>query len=67
MPCSVVVGYQCFRGPCCLYLQGEVSGNGKNMGLDIGLEHKRVAESASQREVERGQSGSQCYQCETPA
>jgi hypothetical protein len=22
-PCSVVVGYQCFRGPCCL--QGEVT------------------------------------------
>jgi hypothetical protein len=19
-PCSVVVGYQCFRGPCCLHL-----------------------------------------------
>jgi hypothetical protein len=19
--CSVVVGYQCFRGPCCLHLQ----------------------------------------------
>jgi len=23
-PCSVVVGYQSFRGPCCLHLQGEV-------------------------------------------
>jgi hypothetical protein len=23
-PCNVVVGYQCFRGPCCLHLQGEV-------------------------------------------
>jgi hypothetical protein len=22
MPCSVVVGYQRFRGPCCLHLQG---------------------------------------------
>jgi hypothetical protein len=21
-PCSVVVGYQRFRGPCCLHLQG---------------------------------------------
>jgi hypothetical protein len=21
MPCSVVVGYHCFRGPCCLHLQ----------------------------------------------
>jgi hypothetical protein len=24
VPCSVVVGYQCFRGPCCLHLQDEV-------------------------------------------
>jgi len=23
MPCSVVVGYQCFRGPCCCHLQGQ--------------------------------------------
>jgi hypothetical protein len=23
-PCSVVVGYKCFKGPCCLHLQGEV-------------------------------------------
>jgi len=22
--CSVVAGYQCFRGPCCLIFQGEV-------------------------------------------
>jgi len=22
-PCSVVVGYQCFRGLCCLHLQGD--------------------------------------------
>jgi hypothetical protein len=22
--CSVVVGYQCFRGPCCPHLQGQV-------------------------------------------
>jgi len=21
MPCNVVIGHQCFRGPCCLYLQ----------------------------------------------
>jgi hypothetical protein len=26
--CSVAVKYQCFRGPCCLHLQGEVTGNG---------------------------------------
>jgi hypothetical protein len=25
MPCSVVVGYQRFRGSCCLHLQGEVT------------------------------------------
>jgi hypothetical protein len=24
MPCIVVVGYQRFKGPCCLHLQGEV-------------------------------------------
>jgi len=22
VPCSVVVGYQCFREPCCLHLHG---------------------------------------------
>jgi len=22
VPCNVVVGYQHFRGPCCLHLQG---------------------------------------------
>jgi len=25
MPCNVVVGYQRFRGPCCLHLLGDVS------------------------------------------
>jgi hypothetical protein len=25
-PCSDVVGYQRFGGPCCVHLQGEVSG-----------------------------------------
>jgi len=25
MPCSVVVGYQCFRDPYCLHLQDEVT------------------------------------------
>jgi hypothetical protein len=24
-PCNVVVGYQCFRGPYCFYIQGEGS------------------------------------------
>jgi hypothetical protein len=27
MPCSVILGYQCFRGPCCLHLQGGGSMN----------------------------------------
>jgi hypothetical protein len=29
MLCSVVVGYQCFMGPCCLHLLGEVARRGK--------------------------------------
>jgi hypothetical protein len=29
MPCSVVVGYQHFRGPCCLDLQGDEDGGSK--------------------------------------
>jgi hypothetical protein len=29
-PCSVVVGHQQFRCPCCLHLQGEVAGMGEN-------------------------------------
>jgi len=29
MPCSVVVGYQRFRGPRSIYLQGDVTGDGK--------------------------------------
>jgi hypothetical protein len=28
-PCSLVVGNQCFRGPCSLHLQGEVKSAGK--------------------------------------
>jgi hypothetical protein len=40
-PCSVVVGYQRFGGPCCLHLQGKLyksshpissRGNGKQEG-----------------------------------
>jgi hypothetical protein len=34
-----VVGYQCFRGPCCLHLQHEVNGAGKG-GIYIGREYK---------------------------
>jgi hypothetical protein len=29
MPCSGVVGYQCFGGCCCFHLQGVMNGNGK--------------------------------------
>jgi hypothetical protein len=29
MLCSVEVGFHCFRGPCSLYLQGELNGAGK--------------------------------------
>jgi hypothetical protein len=36
-PCSVVAGYQCFRAACCLHLQGEIIGMGRN-GVDIGLD-----------------------------
>jgi hypothetical protein len=39
MPCSVVTGYQHFRGPCCLNFQGEVAGLGEN-STDIGLHGK---------------------------
>jgi hypothetical protein len=38
MPCSVMVGYQHFRGPCCLHVQGEVAGMGGN-SIDISLHH----------------------------
>jgi hypothetical protein len=31
-PCSVVVGYQRFRGPCCIHLQGDVAGMEENAG-----------------------------------
>jgi len=29
MLCNGSVQYQCFRGLCCLHLQGEVNGTGK--------------------------------------
>jgi hypothetical protein len=40
--CSVVVGYQCFRGPCYLHLQGEVAIMGEN-GTDRGPDWRGVA------------------------
>jgi hypothetical protein len=36
MLCSVVIGYW-FGGPCCLHLQGEMTGDGKK-GIGIDLE-----------------------------
>jgi hypothetical protein len=33
---SNVIVYQCFGGPCCLHLQGDVNGAGKG-GVDIGI------------------------------
>jgi hypothetical protein len=26
-PCSIAIGYQCFKGPCYLYLQGQDGGS----------------------------------------
>jgi len=31
--CSIVVGHKCFKGPCCLHLQGEVDAMGKKWPL----------------------------------
>jgi len=28
-PCNDVIGYQCFRGPCCFHVQGEETGSWK--------------------------------------
>jgi len=49
IPCSVVVGYQCFGGTCCLHLQGEVNGTGK---IGIGIEYKRGQSLAANRKWE---------------
>jgi hypothetical protein len=48
---NVVVGYQHFRGPCCLHLEGKVNGAGE-MGIDIGLEYKRGQSLAANRKQE---------------
>jgi hypothetical protein len=42
---SFVVGYQYFRDPCCLHLQGEVTGKGK---MAYGPRLEGVADAASQ-------------------
>jgi len=36
-----VVGYQRFKGPCYLHLQGEVTGMGQNNPDDLNLKHHR--------------------------
>jgi hypothetical protein len=40
----VIVGYQHFRGPSCLHLQGEVNGTGKD-GVYIGLKMETAMSS----------------------
>jgi hypothetical protein len=53
-PCSIVVRYQHCRGPCCLHLQGEVAGMGKN-GTHIhrpGLERSVISALASWKHEE---------------
>jgi len=42
MPYSVVVGYQHFRGLCCLHLQGEVARMGDN-GIGVGPDSREAA------------------------
>jgi hypothetical protein len=53
-PCSTVVGYQYFRGPCCLHLQGEVHGAGSRRGRgtceSIGKWVKPACEGTTGRE-----------------
>jgi len=34
---SVIIGYQHFRGPCCLHLQGEVNDAGFSVPVSAGL------------------------------
>jgi len=57
MLCSVVVGYQCFRGQSCLQLQGEVTRMAKS-DTDIGPEWRGASGAASQQEAGRECSGS---------
>jgi hypothetical protein len=35
-----VVGYNCFGGPCCLHVQGEVNDTGKG-SMNVWREYKR--------------------------
>jgi len=47
MLCSVVVGYQHFKGPCYFHLQDEVTRMGKN-SIDTGLDCRGAADAATQ-------------------
>jgi len=47
MPHTVVVGYQQFRGPCCLHLQGEVDRMGEN-SIDVSPNWRGVMGATSQ-------------------
>jgi hypothetical protein len=52
MVCSVVLGYHCFRGSCCLHLHGEVARMGKN-SIDTGLDRRGVVGAKSQWDPQR--------------
>jgi hypothetical protein len=41
-PCSVVVGYQCFGGSCCLHLQDEYGGSMVLRNVGILFTHKNT-------------------------
>jgi len=45
--CSVVLGYQRFKCPCCFHIQGEVDGF-EVSGTDLGLEWREVAGGTTQ-------------------
>jgi hypothetical protein len=59
-PCRVVVGYQCFRGPCCVRLQSGVARMEKN-GIDIDLGWRGAAGATIQWEVWREWCGSRQF------
>jgi len=41
-PCSVMVGYQRFGGPCCLHLQGEVNSHRLEDFISWGLKYVKL-------------------------
>jgi len=46
-PCSVVVGYQRFGGPCCLYLQGEVQQGPRKRWFPTATQHGVTTQKTS--------------------